>query len=136
MKLLPKIDVAGTAFDANYDAAIVVALDRTARMQLAQGRYLDASATCERIVATGWQDGAWPVAGEPPVGDPARGTGGDSTVFEMYTAYGQLLPKFAFLQLHTGIELPAHTDKVARAYYLRTAIGKTFAADGGHGRRW
>lgn len=33
-------------------------------------------------------------------------------------------------------QTPAHPDKVAKAYYLRTAIGKTFAADGGHGRRW
>ena len=38
--------------------------------------------------------------------------------------------------MHTGVELPAHPDKVARAYYLRTAIGKTFATNGGLGRRW
>ena len=33
-------------------------------------------------------------------------------------------------------ELPAHPDDVPRAYYLRTAIGKTFSAEGGLGRRW
>ena len=71
-----------------------------------------------------------------PTGNPEVGTGGESTVFETFAAYGQILPRLSFLQLHTGIELPAHPDKVARAYYLRTAIGKTFAADGGHGRRW
>ena len=71
-----------------------------------------------------------------PTGSPERGTGGESTVFEAFGAYGQLLPGNSFLQLHTGVELPAHPDKVSRAYYLRTAIGKTFATWGGLGRRW
>jgi mono/diheme cytochrome c family protein len=71
-----------------------------------------------------------------PTGNADLGTGGESTVFEFFGAYGQLLPGNSFLQMHTGIELPAHTDKVARAYYLRTAIGKTFATRGGLGRRW
>ena len=71
-----------------------------------------------------------------PTGNTALGTGGESTVFEVFGAYGQLLPASSFLQVHTGIELPAHTDRVARAYYLRTAIGKTFATLGGLGRRW
>ena len=71
-----------------------------------------------------------------PTGNKTLGTGGESTVFEAFAAYGQLLPASSFLQLHTGIELPAHPDQLARAYYLRTAIGKTFATDGGHGRRW
>ena len=71
-----------------------------------------------------------------PTGNPDRGTGGESTIFEAFGAYGQLFPGNSFLQLHTGVELPAHPDKVARAYYLRTAIGKTFATWGGLGRRW
>lgn len=71
-----------------------------------------------------------------PTGSPERGTGGESTVFEAFGAYGQLFPGNSFLQLHTGVELPAHPDKVPRAYYLRTAIGKTFATWGGLGRRW
>lgn len=71
-----------------------------------------------------------------PTGSPALGTGGESTVFETFGAWGQLFPADSFLQVHTGIELPAHPDKVARAYYLRTAVGKTFATDGGLGRRW
>jgi len=71
-----------------------------------------------------------------PTGNKTLGTGGESTVFEAFAAYGQVFPASSFLQLHTGIELPAHPDQLARAYYLRTAIGKTFAADGGHGRRW
>jgi hypothetical protein len=71
-----------------------------------------------------------------PTGNTTLGTGGESTIFEAFGAYGQRFPKDSFLQLHTGIELPAHPDKVARAYYLRTAIGKTFATSGGLGRRW
>lgn len=71
-----------------------------------------------------------------PTGNPDLGTGGESTVFETFAAFGQRLPASSFLQVHSGVELPAHPDKLARAYYLRTAIGKTFSADGGHGRRW
>lgn len=71
-----------------------------------------------------------------PTGDPNLGTGGESTVFEAFATFGQLFAGDSFLQVHTGIELPAHTDKLPKAFYLRTAIGKTFKMDGGHGRRW
>ena len=71
-----------------------------------------------------------------PTGNKALGTGGESTIFEGFAAYGQILPRTSFLQLHTGFELPAHTDKVPKAYFLRAAIGKTFATNGGLGRRW
>ena len=71
-----------------------------------------------------------------PTGNIEQGTGGESTVFEGYAAFGQLFRDLSFVQMHTGIELPAHPDKVAKAYYLRSAIGKTFATDSGHGRRW
>jgi mono/diheme cytochrome c family protein len=71
-----------------------------------------------------------------PTGNAAIGTGGESTVFETFAAYGQILPADSFLQLHTGFELPVHPDKVPRAFYVRTAVGKTFSLDGGFGRRW
>jgi len=71
-----------------------------------------------------------------PTGDSAKGTGGASTIFETFAAYGQILPSDSFFQLQTGIELPVHPDKVPRAYYLRTALGKTFSGGGGLGRRW
>src|SRR5262249_27073051 len=64
-----------------------------------------------------------------PTGSVSLGTGGVSSVFEVFGAYGQLLPASSFLQVHTGFELPAHPDEQPRAYYLRTAIGKTFASD-------
>lgn len=71
-----------------------------------------------------------------PTGNREVGTGGESTVFETYGAYGQRLPGSGFLQLHSGIELSAHPDKLPRAAYFRSALGKTFSADRGHGRRW
>ena len=71
-----------------------------------------------------------------PTGDVVAGSGGTSTVFEAFSAYGQLLPAASFLQVHTGVELPAHPDETPRVYFLRTAIGKTFSQEGGHGRRW
>ena len=71
-----------------------------------------------------------------PTGNTSLGTGGESTVFEAFAAFGQRLPASSFLQVHTGFELPAHPDDVPRAYYLHTAIGKTFSADLGFGRSW
>jgi hypothetical protein len=71
-----------------------------------------------------------------PTGNPDVGTGGESTIFEMFATFGQILPYDTFLQVQAGIELPAHPEAVSRAWYLRTAIGKTFSTNGGFGRRW
>ena len=71
-----------------------------------------------------------------PTGNPRLGTGGGSPVIEAFAAYGQILPAYSFLQLHTGYELSTQPDKVPRAYYLHTAIGKTFRTGGGLGRWW
>jgi mono/diheme cytochrome c family protein len=71
-----------------------------------------------------------------PTGSRRLGLGGGSTVFEAYAAYGQILPAYSVLQLHTGYELSTVPDKVPRAYYLHTAIGKTFITGGGLGRWW
>jgi hypothetical protein len=71
-----------------------------------------------------------------PTGDAHIGTGGGSTVFETYAAYGQILPADSFLQFQTGVELPTQPDKVPRAYYLRTAMGKTLSTGRGLGRMW
>jgi mono/diheme cytochrome c family protein len=71
-----------------------------------------------------------------PTGSKTLGTGGHSTVFEAFAAFGQILPATSFLQLHTGVELPAHPENLPRSYYLRTAVGKTFAQENGLGRRW
>jgi mono/diheme cytochrome c family protein len=71
-----------------------------------------------------------------PTGNPSIGTGSGSPIFETFAAFGQILPKTSFVQLHTGFELPTQTDKVPNAYYLHTAIGKTFIAGHGFGRWW
>ena len=71
-----------------------------------------------------------------PTGDVTRGTGGKSTVFEMFAAFGQRLPADGFLQAQAGVELPTDPNAIPRALYLRTAIGKSFITDGGFGRRW
>jgi hypothetical protein len=71
-----------------------------------------------------------------PTGNSTVGAGGESTIFELFGAFGQRLPRSSFLQAHTGFELPVHPDRVPRAYYFRTALGKTFATGGGFGRRW
>ena len=71
-----------------------------------------------------------------PTGDWRLGLGGGSPVFEAYAAYGQILPAYSVLQLHTGYELSTLPNKVPRAYYLHTALGKTFITGGGLGRWW
>jgi mono/diheme cytochrome c family protein len=71
-----------------------------------------------------------------PTGNPRLGTGGGSPVFEGFAAFGQILPANSFLQFHTGYELSTQPDKVPRAYYLHTAIGKSFRPGGGLGRWW
>jgi mono/diheme cytochrome c family protein len=71
-----------------------------------------------------------------PTGNAEIGTGGESTVFETYAAYGQILPADSFLQLQSGIELPTSPDRAPRAFFLRSAIGKTISGRGGLGRRW
>jgi mono/diheme cytochrome c family protein len=71
-----------------------------------------------------------------PTGNPRIGTGGGSPLLEAYVAYGQILPASSFLQFQTGYELSTQPDKVPRAYFVRTAIGKTFMTGGGLGRWW
>jgi mono/diheme cytochrome c family protein len=71
-----------------------------------------------------------------PTGSRRLGTGGGSPVFEAYAACGQILPAYSFLQFQSGYELSTQPRKVPRAYYLHTALGKTFITGGGLGRWW
>ena len=72
-----------------------------------------------------------------PTGSKTAGTGGESTTFELFGAWGQILPKDSFVQVHTGFELPVHTNIVPNAFYFHTAVGKTFSQGWmGLGRRW
>jgi mono/diheme cytochrome c family protein len=71
-----------------------------------------------------------------PTGDASRGLGSGVTVFEMFAAYGQLLPSDAFLQLQGGTEQPTDTSVAPRALFARAAIGKSFRQEEGFGRMW
>jgi hypothetical protein len=71
-----------------------------------------------------------------PTGDKSRGTGSGVTVFETYAAYGQVLPRGAFLQFQAGAELPTHTDDMGRVAFWRAVVGKSFRQGGGLGRLW
>ena len=69
-------------------------------------------------------------------GDAARDMGKGTTVFEFFGAYGQILPRDAFLHFQVGGELPVDTDRANQAMFWRTVVGRTFAADKGLGRQW
>ena len=71
-----------------------------------------------------------------PTGNKTRDLGSGLTTFETFAAFGQLLPGRSFLQIQTGAELPADTEKAPRAGFFRTAVGKTFAENQGFGRIW
>ena len=61
-----------------------------------------------------------------PTGDEEEGFGSDTTIFEPYLSYGQLLPEDFFLQFQGGFALPADTDKVQDKAFWRGVVGKTF----------
>jgi hypothetical protein len=71
-----------------------------------------------------------------PTGDKSRGFGAGATVFEGFAAYGQLLPRDAFLQVQGGFELPTNRRDAPRALFWRTAAGVSRAGNGGFGRLW
>jgi mono/diheme cytochrome c family protein len=71
-----------------------------------------------------------------PTGDGAAGLSKDTTVFESFVTYGQLLQSDGFFQFQGGIELPADTAKAGREAFARAAIGRTFTQNGPFGRAW
>ena len=71
-----------------------------------------------------------------PTGNKSRDLGSGLTLFETFAAFGQILPARSFIQIQSGGEFPSDTEKAPRAAFLRTAIGKTFAANQGFGRIW
>jgi hypothetical protein len=76
------------------------------------------------------------VAGElvVPTGSTERGVGGGTTVAEPFVAFGQNLPRGAFLQLQVGGAIPFDRDQTDEAFW-RTAIGQRFRQDE-FGRLW
>lgn len=71
-----------------------------------------------------------------PTGNAMHGLGSGVTNFELFAAYGQLLPGRAFLQFQGGAELPTDTHVVPTSTFWRTALGKSFSQDRGLGRLW
>lgn len=61
-----------------------------------------------------------------PTGDEDEGFGSDTTVFEPYLSYGQLLPADFFFQFQGGFALPTDTDKTNEKAFWRGVLGRTF----------
>lgn len=61
-----------------------------------------------------------------PTGDEDEGFGNDTTVFEPYISYGQLLPADFSLQFQVGAALPFDTDRIDEKIFWRGVLGKTF----------
>ena len=69
-----------------------------------------------------------------PTGDEAAGLSKGTTVFETYLAYGQVLPRDAFLHAQAGVEIPL-TDRAEKEAFWRFAVGRTFVQNR-FGRAW
>jgi hypothetical protein len=70
-----------------------------------------------------------------PTGDEAAGLSKNTTVFEPFASFGQILPRDSFLHAQAGVELPFDTDKAGREAFWRVAGGLTFT-QGMFGRSW
>ena len=70
-----------------------------------------------------------------PTGDDEEGFGSDTTVFEPYLLYGQLLPSDFFFHFQGGVALPFDADRQTEEGFWRAAAGRMINA-GKYGRRW
>jgi hypothetical protein len=70
-----------------------------------------------------------------PTGNHDRGFGNGFTVFEPFVTFGQILPAEGFIQMQSGVELPANRDRADEAFW-RMALGKTVTQGGPYGRSW
>ncbi|HNR98357.1 MAG TPA: c-type cytochrome [Planctomycetota bacterium] len=70
-----------------------------------------------------------------PTGDEDEGFGDNTTVFEPFLAFGQLLPADCFAQLQGGFKFPVKNHVVQNEAFWRGAIGHTFTT-GTYGRSW
>lgn len=69
-----------------------------------------------------------------PTGDEPSGRGAGTVIVEPYLAFGRLLPREFFLHAQGGVEIPASSKKADKEFFVRAALGRTLAADGGFGR--
>jgi hypothetical protein len=77
------------------------------------------------------------IAGEVviPTGDEAAGLTKNTTVFEPFASFGQMLPSEGFIQAQAGAELPADRDKATPEAFWRMVIGRSFSQNR-WGRTW
>jgi mono/diheme cytochrome c family protein len=71
-----------------------------------------------------------------PTGDSGADLSKNTTVFETFVSYGQLLPADGFLQFQAGVELPKDTARAGREAFWRMSGGKTWTQNGPFGRAW
>ena len=71
-----------------------------------------------------------------PSGSRARGFGSGTTTFETFAAFDQLFRSDTFVQTQFGAELPFHTSVAPQSVFFNSAVGQSFAANGGLGRLW
>ncbi len=65
-----------------------------------------------------------------PSGDAAAGTGAGTPIGEPFVLAGQMLGSNAFMQIHSGIEIPFDQRKASKEAFWRVAFGRTFAPSG------
>ena len=70
-----------------------------------------------------------------PTGKETAGLGNGFAIVEPFAMWGQVVGANGFLQLHAGIEIPTESHEASEGF-LRTAMGYTWAQDGGFGRAW
>jgi mono/diheme cytochrome c family protein len=93
----------------------------------------------KRAMAHSFDNGyIFSLAGEMilPTGDSGAGLSKNTTVFESFASYGQLLPSDSFFQFQGGIELPVDQQKARQEAFWRLNLGRTFTQDGPFGRAW
>lgn len=66
-----------------------------------------------------------------PTGNRTRGFGKGTPVFEPFIAAAKLFPRDAFVQMHTGLELPFNARKAEREAFGRVGVGATFGPEFG-----
>jgi hypothetical protein len=77
------------------------------------------------------------IAGEVvlPTGKESIETLNSTTKFEPFVAFGQILPRDAFVQFQAGVEVPFDSDRAETEAFWRGAFGKTLT-QGRFGRAW
>ena len=70
-----------------------------------------------------------------PTGDKDRRFGSDTTVFEPYLAYGQILPFECFFQAQTGFVVPYDSQEREGEVFWRGVLGHSFFT-GAYERAW